>query len=113
MNTSDGSYTVTVFTFDGCIADATISVRNVSNLDIYAPNIINPGSNSGNNSFYLISKPGSVKVIKTLRIYDRWGNMVFLAKNIQPDDPTVGWRVHFSGYCKPLLYLYGWQILIS
>ncbi|MBP7644790.1 MAG: gliding motility-associated C-terminal domain-containing protein, partial [Saprospiraceae bacterium] len=97
LNASDGSYTVTVFTFDGCIADATISVRNVSNLDIYAPNIINPGSNSGNNSFYLISKPGSVKVIKTLRIYDRWGNMVFLAKNIQPDDPTVGWPGTFLG----------------
>lgn len=97
LDAPDGSYSVTIYTHDGCSEDATIIVRNIRELDIYAPNIIHPESNAGNSSFFLVSKPGSVKMINALRIYDRWGNMVFMAKNIQPDDPSVGWSGDFLG----------------
>ena len=97
LDTPDGSYTITIYTHDGCSADATVNVRNLRELDIYAPNIIHSENSSVNNNFYLVSKPGSVKIINTLRIYDRWGNLVFLAKNIQPDDPAVGWSGTFRG----------------
>ncbi|HLO56511.1 MAG TPA: gliding motility-associated C-terminal domain-containing protein, partial [Saprospiraceae bacterium] len=97
LDAPEGSYTITIYTHDGCSADATVNVRNVKDLDIYVPNIIHSESSSINNSFYLVSKPGSVKIINKLSIYDRWGNLVFLAKNIQPDDPTVGWSGTFRG----------------
>ncbi|MBK8625829.1 MAG: gliding motility-associated C-terminal domain-containing protein [Saprospiraceae bacterium] len=97
LDAPDGTYSVTIYTHDGCSEDATIFVRNIRELDIYAPNIIHPEGNAGNSTFFLVSKPGSVKMINALRIYDRWGNMVFMAKNILPDDPSVGWSGDFQG----------------
>jgi hypothetical protein len=96
LNTPSGVYTVTIIAKNGCSASASLHLRNKTTLDIYAPNIINPHSNSSNNTFYLISKPNSVKNIRSLRIYDRWGNMVFENKNILPDIPAEGWSGDFQ-----------------
>ena len=96
LNTPSGVYTVTIIAKNGCSASASLHLRNKATLDIYAPNIINPHSNSSNNTFYLISKPNSVKNIRSLRIYDRWGNMVFENKNILPDIPAEGWSGDFQ-----------------
>jgi gliding motility-associated-like protein len=41
-----------------------------------------------------------VKKIVYLEIFDRWGNMVFKANNIEPNDPLLGWDGTFKD--KPM-----------
>jgi len=35
--------------------------------------------------------------INTLRIFDRWGNVVFEKSGFKPDDPSQGWDGYFKG----------------
>mgnify|MGYP001489689788 CR=1 FL=1 len=60
-------------------------------------NIIKGGNNGGANGSFVISTNDQVLSIKRLRIYDRWGNMVFSNENFQPNDPSEGWNGTFMG----------------
>ena len=44
----------------------------------------------------LFSNEGVISVDK-LAIYDRWGNLVFIQKNIEPNNPSNGWNGTFQG----------------
>jgi hypothetical protein len=39
----------------------------------------------------LISAASEVEEIESMEIFDRWGNMVFLAKSFPPNDPAFAW----------------------
>jgi len=38
-----------------------------------------------------------VEIIKSFSIYNRWGEVVFEARNFLPNDPTFGWDGTFRG----------------
>ena len=38
-----------------------------------------------------------MKEIRSLSIFDRWGDEVFLRKNFQPNDESLGWDGTFRG----------------
>lgn len=63
---------------------------NVEPCAVHAPDVFTP-NNDGNNKTFYIFGGSCVKVIKSLAIYNRWGEMVFYAKNFPPSDPSFGW----------------------
>ena len=83
---------------NGCVLEQEIEIRRSKNLTPYFFQTsllqILPGNN---NSFYPISPEGDVKTILSLRIYDRWGNLMFSRESFLPNDPTLGWDGHFNG----------------
>ena len=90
-------YEVILINKDGCEDRATVIVR-VDDPAIWAPNVINPFNQDGKNDYFcLFARDNTVKVINTLRIYDRWGNHVFQADGIQPNIPQLGWNGSFRG----------------
>lgn len=90
-------YEVRIINKDGCEDRAVILVK-VGEPAIYAPNVITPDMQNGNNDIFLIfAKEGHVKKIRTLQIYDRWGNKVFYTTDVQPNDRTKGWDGRFRG----------------
>jgi hypothetical protein len=90
-------YNLTIITKGGCKASARTIIRVDRNLDIYFPNVIWPEDPDGQNAaFTLFSRPGSVKQIVSLQVFDRWGEKVFVNRNFQPDDPSVGWSGDFK-----------------
>jgi gliding motility-associated-like protein len=90
-------YEVRIINKDGCEDRAVILVK-VGEPAIYAPNVITPDAQNGSNDIFLIfAKEGHVKKIRTLQIYDRWGNKVFLTTDVQPNDRTKGWDGRFNG----------------
>ncbi len=91
-------YTVTVVSKDGCEASAEVNFKVSRDFQVYAPNVIRPEDPDGRNStFYIFTKPGTVREIKSLQIYDRWGNLVFLNQHFEPDNPQFGWNGDFRG----------------
>jgi gliding motility-associated-like protein len=53
-----------------------------------------------------------VSIIKSLRIFNRWGEVVFERSNFSPNDPSVGWDGTFKGkQLSPDVYVYVFSIL--
>jgi gliding motility-associated-like protein len=61
---------------------------------LFIPNVFSPNDDGINDIFYLQGNE-YITDINTLRIFDRWGNIVFEKINFQPDDPSVGWNGTF------------------
>ncbi len=92
------TYTVVVTDENGCTKEASISltVDTSNSVGIFVPNVFAP--NEGNeNGFFYIQGNAAVFLIEEFAIFDRWGNQVFSANDIQPNDPNAGWDGTFNG----------------
>ncbi len=88
-------YTVTVEDMDGCQAEDRIVVKVSRNRHIYPPTAFTPNEDGENDRFTLFTK--GVREIRSLAIYDRWGEQLFVRKNFQPNDESLGWDGSFRG----------------
>ncbi len=85
------TYSVTVVTNKGCSDSDKATVIVDRRRYLYVPNAFAPGSDGLNNLFYVSAKPNTVRNIKTLQVFDRWGKLVFQRNDLQPNDPEQGW----------------------
>jgi hypothetical protein len=74
----------------GCTKYDSVWIRVRRLNGFQAPNVIQPSS-TGNNRFTIYSVHQSIDVIEDLKIYDRWGNLMFETYNLPPDVPENGW----------------------
>jgi len=77
--------------------------------NVYIPNAFNP-SGSFNNTF---NAYGDDRVfnIRTLQVFDRWGNKIAVLDNLTPNDPAQGWDGRFRGEdMQPGVYAYWMEI---
>lgn len=93
----DTEYTITIIDDNGCIREDKVWIRVKFEKGFTVPNIMNPESTSGNQKFTIFPVFESIDVIRSLSIYDRWGNKLFDAKDIPPGDPAFGWNGTFGG----------------
>jgi len=63
---------------------------------LFIPNVFSPNQDGINDIFYLQAN-AEITDINTLRIFDRWGNVVFEKSGFKPDDPSQGWDGYFKG----------------
>jgi len=89
------TYTVTVTDENGCIATDMVTIRADLVKRVYPPNIFSP-NNDGQNDRFTIFVGKGVEAIDDLRIYDRWGNELFVEENLPLNDETVGWDGNFN-----------------
>ncbi len=88
-------YTVNVADLNGCRASDRILIQVSRQRHIYTPTAFTPNDDGENDRFTLYAK--GVKEIRSLSIFDRWGDEVFLRKNFQPNDESLGWDGTFRG----------------
>jgi gliding motility-associated-like protein len=88
-------YNVTIYYNNGCQVSATSSFLVTQTYVITFPSVIYPNSNAGNREFRIFTDDPTLFVRK-MRIYDRWGNLVFIAENFSAQDPAV-WNGRFNG----------------
>lgn len=75
----------------GCLSSASIDVFVDKKDGLYIPNAFNPDREG-----YTVFGTDYVKIIHSMRIYDRWGELVFEGKAFKPDG-SVTWDGSFRG----------------
>jgi gliding motility-associated-like protein len=72
----------------------------------FVPNIFSPNNDGINDVFYIQSN-AQVTEVKSFRIYDRWGAVVFEDLNFLTNDPQHGWDGSYGGReLDPAVFVY-------
>lgn len=96
----------------GCIArdEMLLTVRRDNR--IFVPNIIKPGS--AENGGLAVYGGAELQEIRFMRIYDRWGELLFERLNMPKNDPTAGWFGRARGKdCMPGVYIYVMEVVMT
>ena len=100
------TYNVTVIDGNGCTATDAISISVFIDRKVYIPNAFSPDGD-GYNDYFTIYGGTDIANIKTLMIFDRWGDTIFENKDFSPNDLTSGWDGFFKGeLMNPAVFVY-------
>jgi gliding motility-associated-like protein len=94
-----------------CVESDCFAVRFEEEVDVYVPNAFSPNNDGQNDIFYIVADD-SVAEVLYMRIYDRWGEMVFEKSNFAPNNPDEGWDGRFKGKdLLPGVYVYDIKVI--
>lgn len=96
--TQTTTYTFSATTLDGCTftSDLTVTVLPpvippVPEQKIFIPNAFSP-NNDGVNDTFTVYAGSHVVNVRSMRIFDRWGNFIFERLDFAPNDIQLGWN---------------------
>jgi gliding motility-associated-like protein len=94
------TYTVRVENSLGCSASDTIQLDVLCQADnVFLPNTFTPNGDGMNDVWY--PRGAGVRSVRFLRVFNRWGQVVFERTNFNTDDRTAGWDGTFKGVLLP------------
>lgn len=83
-------YTLIATDGNGCTAQDSMRVAVTKNRPVYIPNAFSPNGDGRNDGFTIYAGPG-LRRIQELKIFNRWGGLVFEGSGFLPNDPARGW----------------------
>lgn len=92
-------YTVIGTNDAGCKDTAMVELKVIQDRPLFIPNAISPNGDGTNDGFTVFGGP-AVEQVDVLRVYDRWGGLVFENNNFLPNQPNLGWDGKVDG--KPV-----------
>ena len=92
-------YLATVIDSNGCANQDTIFIQVIKERPIFIPSAFSPNGDGINDILQVYAGAGAIKVRK-FKIFDRWGEIVFQAKDFKVNDPDIYWDGYLNG--KPL-----------
>ncbi|MEK7256595.1 MAG: gliding motility-associated C-terminal domain-containing protein [Bacteroidota bacterium] len=92
------TFAVSILGKNGCSDSDETTVFVDNRKHVFVPNAFSPNDDGVNDLLQIFAKPGAVKNIRSFRIFNRWGAVVWQQFNVQPDDPAFGWDGNFQ--CK-------------
>ncbi|SFW70248.1 PKD domain-containing protein [Chitinophaga sancti] len=100
------TYTVTATNAYNCKSVDEITIKMVCESgNTWLPNTFTPNNDGQNDIFYIRGR--GIKTIKSWRIYNRWGQLVFERTNFSVEDPTSGWDGKVKGVpVNPDVFVY-------
>lgn len=102
------NYTVSFVDSNGCRNTGQIQVIVIcKNANVFVPNTFSPNGDGSNDVFYVRGK--GLDRVKSLRIFNRWGEVVFEAQQFPVNDPGFGWNGKYKGN-KPVPDVYVYQV---
>ncbi|RNI36643.1 PKD domain-containing protein [Hanamia caeni] len=109
--TQSVEYTLRVKNAGGCIAEDKVSVYVLcDNSNIFVPNTFSPNGDGNNDVFF--PRGSGVFKIQNIKVFNRWGEVVFEKSNFNANDAAAGWNGTFKG--KPLaadVFVYIMQVI--
>lgn len=105
------NYLVEATNAGGCKTRDNVTVFVLCNgANIFIPNTFSPNADGANDIFY--PRGTGLFTVKTLRIFNRWGEVVFEKGAFAANDPAAGWDGTFKGAkLAPDVYVYTAEIL--
>ncbi|HWB28591.1 MAG TPA: PKD domain-containing protein [Chitinophagaceae bacterium] len=107
------TYTVVAANDGACVTRAQIAVTVIcSGANIFVPNTFSPNGDGVNEKFYPQGK--GLYNIKSFRVFNRWGQIVFEKLNSGANNPADGWDGTYKGQLMPAdVYVYMIEVLCS
>ncbi len=97
-----GEYTVNLQSSLGC---DSIIVLQLDYFEVFAPNAFSPNGD-GINDYFTIQGGNELDRIIDLKVFDRWGNLVYQGQNLNPGG-NEGWNGRIRGQKAPSgIYIY-------
>jgi gliding motility-associated-like protein len=94
--THNTEYTIEVKNPGGCAALDRVKVNvKFDGSNVFIPNLFSPNNDGVNDVFYPRGK--GISKIKSMMIFNRWGELVFEKRNFNSNDPAAGWDGTFRG----------------
>lgn len=84
---------------NNCKAEAFATIKLRRDKSVFVPTGFSP-NNDKENDVLMIHGKNDVKV-SFFRVFDRWGEMLFEAKDFQVNDPNIGWDGTYRGANMP------------
>ncbi|KAA3624183.1 MAG: hypothetical protein DWQ02_23450 [Bacteroidetes bacterium] len=99
-------YSVLLIDENGCMGEDELNIFVEKSRPAYIPNVFSPNNDGINDHFY-IQGTDAVIAIRSLSIFDRWGNHVFSTKDALPNDIAAGWDGKYKGqHLPPAVYTF-------
>jgi gliding motility-associated-like protein len=104
-------YTVSVKNSGGCISSDDIIISLVCNWgNLFIPNTFSPNNDGSNDKFY--PRGTGIALVRSLRIFNRWGEVVFERMNFSANDEKLGWDGTYKGQLLTSdVYVYTCEII--
>ena len=106
------TYTLTAISEDGCAAIDSIFINVNPVRKVFIPNVFSPNRDGQNDYFSIYAAIPNVQEILQVAIFDRWGNLIFDIKNLNPMEGNDLWDGIYNGQIVERgVYLYFANIL--
>lgn len=93
---NSATYEVAVTNANGCVARDRVSITVAKFRNVYAPTAFTPNNDSVNDFFTLYPDDSATRIVN-LKIFDRWGELLFEAFDIPGGEEALGWDGTFKG----------------
>jgi gliding motility-associated-like protein len=95
----------------GCTGRDTVCIKVFCEQgQVFIPNIFTPDGDGVNDR--LIVQGKGISVIRSFRIFNRWGQVVFDKANFPPNDVSSGWDGRINGNAaSPDVYVYTCEVV--
>lgn len=104
------TYQVVVTDLNGCSATDELTVSLLRRIRLFIPNAFSPNDDGYNDRFF-VNAGNDIALIRTFRVWNRWGGLLFEQQNIQANDPNYGWDGKARGQMMtPGVYVYSIEL---
>ena len=91
------TYTLSVIGINGCETNAALLVEAVEPSDVYLPNAFSPNQDGVNDIFFIQGDAARIEIVRQLMVFDRYGSIVFEARNFPANSVADGWNGQLNG----------------
>jgi gliding motility-associated-like protein len=89
-------YTINVRNAFGCQGNDRIRIELICNGEsVFLPNTFTPNGDGVNDTWY--PRGGGIRQVRYLKVFNRWGQIIFERTNFSTDDRNAGWDGSFKG----------------
>ncbi|MBV9989420.1 MAG: gliding motility-associated C-terminal domain-containing protein, partial [Chitinophagaceae bacterium] len=95
----------------GCVSNDTMQIKTFcGSTEVFVPNAFTPDGDGVND--VLVVQGKGIKLIKSFRIFSRWGELVFEKSNFAPGDISAGWDGKIRGVpASPDVFVYMCEVI--
>lgn len=106
--TAGGLFRLAAVSARGCPASDSIRITVIDERRVYIPNAFSPNGDGVNDTFLPLVQQPNVSRIISMRIFDRWGGLIYEQLDPTPNDALTGWDGRRNGDqpAAPGLYAY-------
>ncbi len=107
LPTASEQVTLELLIGNGCSVADSLFIEVLDVRKVYVPNAFSPNADGVNDVFTVFANTNNVQLVEELKIFNRWGALVFENNNFLPNDLQLGWNGIYQNDVVPLgVYLY-------